>query len=91
MKVEAATIGVINTSNNTPLTQGESTINIYKVPALTGITEGDIVDVIAVVGYYNAPQLRVAHAEDVVLNAPPIVPDPILTVAVSELGDFRYT
>ena len=91
VKVEAATIGAINTSGNTPLTQSESTINIYRVPALTGITEGDIVDVIAVVGYYNAPQLRVAYAEDVVLNEPPVTPDPILTVSVSELGDFRYT
>ena len=68
VKVVDATIGTINTSNNTPLTQGQNTINIYKVPALTGIVEGDAVDVIAVIGCYNAPQLRVASAADVTLH-----------------------
>ena len=65
VKIEGATIGAINTSGNTPLTQGESTTNIYKVPALTGISEGNIVDVIGVVGYFNAPQIRVAYASDI--------------------------
>ena len=68
VKVVDATIGTINTSNNTPLTQDQNTINIYKVPALTGIVEGDAVDVIAVVGCYNAAQLRVASAADVTLH-----------------------
>ena len=67
VKIEAATIGTINTSGDTPLTQDRSTINIYKIPALAGIEEGDIVDVIGVVGYYNNPQIRVAKADDVVL------------------------
>ena len=53
VKIENATIGAINTNGNTPLTQGENTINIYKVPALTGIEEGDEVNVIGVVGYFN--------------------------------------
>ena len=87
VKVEAATIGAINTSNNTPLTQGESSTNIYKVPALTGIVEGDVVDVIGVIGYFNAPQLRVALASDVVLHAEL---NPEITVSVTELTDFRY-
>ena len=87
VKVEAATIGAINTNNNTPLTQGESSTNIYKVPALTGIVEGDIVDVIGVIGYYNAPQLRVAVASDIVLH---VELNPELTVSVTELTDFRY-
>ena len=67
VKIEAATIGTINTSGDTPLTQDRSTINIYKIPALAGIEEGDIVDVIGVVGYYNNPQIRVAKSEDVAL------------------------
>ena len=67
VKIEAATIGTINTDGNTPLTQDRSTINIYKIPALAGIEEGDIVDVIGVVGYFNNPQIRVAKADDVVL------------------------
>ncbi len=65
VKVENATIGAISTSGNTTLTQSENTINIYKIPALTGISEGDNVNVIAVVGCYNAIQLRVALAADV--------------------------
>ncbi|MCQ2309053.1 MAG: chitobiase/beta-hexosaminidase C-terminal domain-containing protein [Bacteroidales bacterium] len=65
VKVENATIGAISTSGNTTLTQGENTVNIYKIPALTGISEGDNVNVIAVVGCYNAVQLRVALAADV--------------------------
>ena len=76
VKVENATIGTINTNNNTPLTQGESTINIYKVPALSGITAGDAVDVISVIGSYNGPQLRVASASDVTIHE-----TPVLTVA----------
>ena len=87
VKVEAATIGAINTSGNTPLTQGENSTNIYKVPALTGIEEGNVVDVIGVIGYFNAPQLRVALASDVVLHAEL---NPEITVSVTELTDFRY-
>ena len=90
VKVEGATIGTINTNNNTPLTQDESTINIYKVPALTGIEEGDVVDVISVVGYFNVPQLRVALASDVVLSETPVILDPQLTVSTSQLDDFSY-
>lgn len=87
VKIEGATLGAINTSGNTPLTQGESSTNIYKVPALTGIEEGNVVDVIGVIGYYNAPQLRVALASDVVLHAEL---NPEITVSVTELTDFRY-
>ena len=43
VKIEGATIGAINTSGNTPLTQGENSTNIYKVSALTDINEGDVV------------------------------------------------
>lgn len=91
VKIEEATIGAINTSGNTPLTQGENSINIYKVPELTNIEEGDEVDVIGVVGYFNAAQIRVAYASDVVLSETPVIPDPELTVSATELNDFRYT
>ncbi|MBR5726321.1 MAG: chitobiase/beta-hexosaminidase C-terminal domain-containing protein, partial [Muribaculaceae bacterium] len=90
VKIEEATIGAINTSGNTPLTQGENSTNIYKVPALTGIEEGDVVDVIGVVGYFNAAQIRVATAADVVLSETPVIPDPVLTISVTELNEFRY-
>ena len=88
VKIEGATIGAINTSGNTPLTQGENSTNIYKVPALTDINEGDMVDVIGVVGYFNAPQIRVALASDVTLN---YVPNPQLTLTPTELSGFQYT
>ena len=81
VKIEEATIGAINTSGNTPLTQGENSINVYKVPELTNIEEGNEVDVIGVVGYFNAAQIRVAYASDVVLSETPVIPDPELTVS----------
>ena len=90
VKVEGATIGAINTSGNTPLTQDGASINIYKVPALTGIEEGDVVDVVAVIGYFNVTQLRVALASDVFLVETPVIPDPQLSVSVSELSGFDY-
>ncbi|WP_426349779.1 CehA/McbA family metallohydrolase [Alloiococcus sp. CFN-8] len=63
--IEGATIGEINNSGNTPLTQGSTSINIYRLPTLSGIKKDDVVDIYAVVGAYNAAQLRVAKAEDV--------------------------
>ena len=72
VKIVNAIIGAINTSNNTPLTQDESTLNIYKVPALDNIEEGDAVDVIGVIGCYNDPQLRVALASDVTIHETPV-------------------
>ena len=74
VKIENATIGTINTSSNTPLTQGENSINIYKVPALDSISAGDAVDVIGVIGCYNNPQLRVALASDVTIHETPMLP-----------------
>ena len=88
VKIESATIGTVNPNNNTLLTQNGSSINIYKVPALTGIEEGDIVDVTAVIGCFNDPQLRVALASDVVLISQP---DPVLTVSATELFGFSYS
>lgn len=87
VKIENATIGAINTGGNTPLTQGVNAINIYKVPSLTGIEEGDQVDVIGVIGYFNAAQIRVASADDITLL---VTPDPVLNLSTTELNDFRY-
>ena len=88
VKIESATIGAINTSGNTPLTQGENSTNIYKIPALTDIEEGDEVDVIGVIGYYNAPQIRVANASDVTFAS---TIDPQLIVTPTSLTGFQYT
>ena len=86
IKIENATIGAINTNGNTPLTQDGSNINIYRVPALTGIEEGNLVNVTSVVGYFNAPQLRVALADDVTLIETPSS----LTVTPTVLSGFEY-
>lgn len=58
--IEGVTIGTINTSGDTPVTSSEGkTMNLYKMPALTGIVAGDMVDVIGVLGQYTNYQLRV--------------------------------
>ena len=89
VKIEEATIGAINTSGNTPLTQGEFSTNIYKVPTLTDITEGDVVDVIGVIGYYNVAQIRVALSSDITLSSS--TPNPQLVVNPTHLSGFQYT
>lgn len=65
VKIENATIGEVNTSGNTTLTQGDATINIYKCPALSEISAGDTVTLYATVGAYNGAQLRVVKDSDV--------------------------
>ena len=91
VKVVNAIIGTINTSNNTPLTQGENTINIYKVPALDNIEAGDAVDVIGVIGCYNNPQLRVALASDVTIHETPMqtVATPTFTPAAGTYNEAQ--
>lgn len=67
VKIENVTLGTINTSGNTPITDSSgNAINIYKIPALTGIAAGDKVHVVAVVSQYNSFQLRVRSANDVI-------------------------
>lgn len=67
VKIKNVTIGAINSSGNTPITDSSSnTINIYKIPSLTDIVQGEKVDVTAVVSQFNDYQLRVGNANDVV-------------------------
>ena len=91
VQIVNAIIGTINTSGNTTLTQGENTLNIYKVPALDSISEGDAVDVIGVVGCYNNPQLRVAYAADVTKHETPMqqVATPTFTPAAGEYTEAQ--
>ncbi len=70
VQIVEATIGAINTSNNTPITQDDHTINIYKIPVVEGLLEGDMVTVIGVVGCFNNPQLRIALPDDVQFTHP---------------------
>ena len=91
VQIVNAIIGTINTSGNTTLTQGENTLNIYKVPALDSISEGDAVDVIGVVGCYTNPQLRVAYAADVTKHETPMqqVATPTFTPAAGEYTEAQ--
>lgn len=86
VKIESATMGA-TTGNNTVISQGSNAINIFKMPTLTGIEEGDEVDVIGVVGYFNAAQMRVASASDIVLS---YIPNPQLAVTPTQLNGFTY-
>ena len=85
VQIVEATIGTINTSNNTPITQGESTLNIYKMPVVEGLEENDIVTVTGIIGCYNNPQLRVASAADVTFTHPAGI-----FVTPAALSGFNY-
>lgn len=73
VSIENAIIGEINPSNNTPITQNGNTLNIYHIPTVEGMIEGDWVNVIGIIGCYNAPQLRVVSADDVEFTHRPTV------------------
>ena len=88
VEIVEATIGTINTNNNTPITQDGSEINIYKMPAVEGLVEGDIVTFAGVIGCYNNPQMRIASADDIEFYHPS--GDPTLTVSTNALNGFTY-
>lgn len=76
--IKGVKLGEINTSNNTEITQDDTSVNIYKIPASDTYAEGDKADIYAVVSSYKALQLRVADQEDIkVLNKDPITEDMI--------------
>ncbi len=85
VQIVDATVGTINNNNNTPITQGENTLNIYKMPVVEGLEEGDIATVIGVIGCYNNPQLRIASAADVTFAHPAGI-----TVTPTSLAGFTY-
>lgn len=87
VKVVDAVVGEINNANNTPISQGDNTINIYKMPVVDGMIEGDNITVIAVVGCYNAAQLRVNSADDIQFSHPVY---PAISVTPQSLTGFGY-
>lgn len=62
VKIENVRVGKINTSGTTPLTVGEASINLFKIPAIAGLMEGDSINLTAVVSDFNGVQLRVVDA-----------------------------
>ena len=87
VQVVDAVVGVIDNNSSTPIYQDEYTINIFKMPVVDGMIEGDIITVIAVVGCYNAAQLRVNSAEDIQFTHPS---SPAVAVAPQNLSGFSY-
>ena len=85
VRIVNATVGTINTANNTPITQDGNTLNIYKMPAVEGLEEGDYVTVTGIIGCYNNPQLRVNSADDVTFAHPAGI-----TVTPASLAGFNY-
>ena len=66
--LENVKLGAINTNGNTELTDVDgNSINIYKLPALSGCKEADIISLYAVIGDFKGYQLRVAHEDEVIL------------------------
>lgn len=80
VKLENVTLGTINNTANTPITDNSGkTTNIYKLPALTGIVQGDTVNLIAVVSQFTSYQLRVRSASDVEKITVPDTTAPVIT------------
>lgn len=65
VKIENAIIGEINPSGTTVITQSGESLNVYHIPAVSGMTQGDYVTITGVIGCYNTPQLLVASADDI--------------------------
>lgn len=85
--VEGAKFGAINNTGNTPLTDATGSLNIYKLPTLTDIVEGEVVDVTCLVGEFKGTyQLTVAKASDVTkIDLGPDTSKPVIThTAITE-------
>ncbi|MCF6466253.1 CehA/McbA family metallohydrolase [Clostridium sp. Cult2] len=67
VKVEKVYLGDINTDGNTTITDlSGDTLVIFRIPTLTGIGKGNLVDIIGFGSVYNETyQLRVYSAEDI--------------------------
>ena len=85
VKIENAVIGAINPSGNTVITQNGSSLNVYQIPTVEGMVQGDWVTITGIIGCHNAPQLLVASANDVEFSH-----RPVLTANPTSLSGFTY-
>ena len=83
--IEGAVIGAINTNGNTAITQDGSNLNIYRIPNVDGMIQGDLVTVTGIIGCYNTVQLRVLSADDI-----SYIHRPTLTATPTTLSDMTY-
>lgn len=88
VQIVNAIIGAINISGNTTITQGENEAVLYKMPAVEGLLENDIVTVTGIIGCFNTPQIRINSAADVQFTHPV---HPALTTNPSALTGLDYT
>ena len=86
VKIQNAIIGSINPNGTTIISQGDDQLNVYHIPTVEGMIEGDWVTLIGVIGCYNAPQLRVASADDIQFSH-----RPTLTASPNSLSGFEYS
>ena len=89
VKIQNAIIGAIDPGSNTPISQGENTMNIYKIPTVEGLLEGDDVTVIGIIGCYNTVQLRINSASDIEFTHPQS--DVVATPTFSPAAGTYYT
>lgn len=92
VEIKDVILGTINTGANTSITDDTAkTINIYKIPALTDIKEGDRVNVKGVISQFTSYQLRVRQPQDITIAA--VMPDtepPAIThtpVTIGNIGE----
>ena len=86
--IKNATLGGTDGSN-TILSQNGSSLMLYKMPALSGIGEGDTVNVYAVIGDFKGYQLRVSDAANVELVTDvELVP---ISTALAGANDATFT
>ena len=85
VKIDSVVIGAINPNDITVITQGGETLNVYKIPEVEGMAQGDIVCLTGVVSCYNTPQLLVKSTDDVTY-----IHRPTLTATPSSLSGLTY-
>lgn len=77
-------------ANSPSFTDSTNEITSYRIPVTT-LKNGDTVNLIAISSYYNAPQLRVAKAEDITLLTGNDPPTTGITIAEGRLATGSYT
>lgn len=65
VQIDSAIIGAINNNGTTIITQNGANLNVYNIPVVQGMVQGDYVSLVGVVSCYNTPQLLVASASDI--------------------------
>lgn len=91
IKIENTTIGAINTSGGTQISDGTNEITLWKMPEVSGLSEGDTIHVNAIVSQFKDNyQLHVAQASDIEILEP-VVTFPTIEEIREETLDSEVT